>query len=240
MTGRTVRSRSSFLKRNDVRRASRAKERPSSVVRTPVQTARKRLFQNTPQRVPPLTQPRFQISGAISRVAKAAGLMPPCSPTAAALSTKATGRKTKTSVAPTTKPTERLMKRSPRKIPCPARPSVSWKSRASALRAAPRPKGACPPAWGTMAASQGQAMPAMSSAKPCAASHARPSTAATALAREPMAVLPASRLAISGTSRAPRTGSSQRLRPARLSASAAFQMPSAGKRPDGAYHGRTV
>ena len=72
MIGSTVSARRMRRKRKPVRVATRAKARPSSVESTPTRTARKKEFQATPQRGPPVRQPSDQSRSLNSRSPKAA------------------------------------------------------------------------------------------------------------------------------------------------------------------------
>ena len=70
--GRTARTRKRAFGRKLVRLCNRARPKPSSVVVRPVATARVRLFQTTPHRVPSVMQASFQIS-AISETGSKCG-----------------------------------------------------------------------------------------------------------------------------------------------------------------------
>ena len=72
MIGSTVSARRMRRKRKPVRVATSAKARPSSVESTPTRTARKKEFQATPQRGPPVRQPSDQSRSLNRRSPKAA------------------------------------------------------------------------------------------------------------------------------------------------------------------------
>ena len=215
MIGSTVRIRSAPLWRKFVRVAMSAKARPSTVDPTPTTTARKSVFQATPQRRPPVRQssPQTEVSVNLSR--NAAGEKPPALSWKALARIVVTGKNTKIAISATTRAIEATTKTSPRHQARAASPSQSSIRKASPTSAAPKPM---PPWRGPGApkrsASQAALQPRCPMAKPSTMSQTRPRrparTSRRAVVARPARTRSGSVARLSGT----RNGRSHAARPA--------------------------
>ena len=133
MIGSTVSARRMRRKRKPVRVATSAKARPSSVESTPTRTARKKEFQATPQRGPPVRQPSDQSRSLKQPLAEGGQRVAAVSVTSAFRSICTIGMKTKSVTVATTKPIAPTTKTSPPTAPRAAMPSVSRNRKASAV-----------------------------------------------------------------------------------------------------------
>ena len=143
MIGRTVSTRSVFLKAKEVRVTMRANASPRAVVPAPQASARKSVFQATPQRPPPVRQRRLQIFSADSRSTTSTGMKAPSPSWKACNRMRRMGQAVKSRIEAATVVTAPATKASPPKAPRSASPIDRSASSAIKTSAPPAPMPTC-------------------------------------------------------------------------------------------------
>ncbi len=146
MIGSTISTRSSLFALKPVRVAISAKASPSEVQHVAVESASISVFQATPQRVPPVTQPRPQIFSVDRRAWNADSENSPLLSSIAETRIRRTGKNVNTTTSDATATTLPATKASPLKKPRAASPSANSIANDATTSAAPSPTPYCPTA----------------------------------------------------------------------------------------------